>query len=75
MDTHLPTQPGFYWWRATASDAWRVVWVANVGPAGAPLLIGTDVEQETFINQPLETWARRGLPIGEWIGPWPKPTA
>jgi hypothetical protein len=79
IQTTLPTEPGFYWWRQKDTDAWRMVQIINFGDKEKPCLNAYDVEFCSFRGRNLkcwQEWAEKGpLPehIGQWVGPLPKP--
>jgi hypothetical protein len=59
----LPTEPGFYWWRKTASDPWRMVQIIQYGDGS---MNAYDVEQQAWHGRALEVW-HRAYPTGEWL--------
>lgn len=61
-----PITQGFYWWRQTQQDAWRMVRVVDHSDGtGLPVLCAYDAEQFRFGGKTISVWKRHG-PLGEW---------
>lgn len=69
----LPTEPGFYWHRASPDAEWFMVAIDRCSGVEGSYLHAYDVEGYTFSGRPLIGWAEH-LPIGEWTGPLEKPS-
>ncbi len=61
----LPDIAGFFWWRKSAADAWRMVQVINFGDDGDPHLMTYDVQHNSWSGRTLINWAEF-FPVGEW---------
>ena len=63
-----PLCAGFYWWRQTPADAWRMVQVVdfNVGLGMPPHLAAYDIEKDEWGGHTIALWKAR-KPLGEWL--------
>lgn len=59
----LPTLSGFYWWRKSDADKWRMVQVVDFGD---DRLMSYDVQHRNWSGRSLKGWAEH-FPIGDWI--------
>lgn len=64
----LPTEAGFYWWRSSAGDPWRMVHVLNFaeGIREKPHLVTYDVQCQSWMGRDLNAWASH-FKVGEWV--------
>jgi len=65
----LPCGPGFFWWRVSANDDWRMVQIVDFAagiPTAQPHLAAYDVEKHDWSGRTLRIWELHE-PIGEWI--------
>lgn len=65
----LPTKPGFYWWRVSSIEDWRMVHIVDFAlgcPGEPPHLAAYDVEKGAWGGRTLRMWEIHD-PIGEWI--------
>ena len=62
----LPCSAGFYWWRVSADEDWRMVQIVDFAagyPEEPPYLAAYDVEKHAWGGRTLRMWD----PIGEWV--------
>lgn len=59
----LPTEKGFYWWRASKGDSWRLIQIVDLGNG---MLVSYDIELKSFSGLMLDHWIGHN-PIGYWI--------
>jgi hypothetical protein len=65
----LPTAAGFYWWRVSAAEDWRMVQIVDFAadlPDEPTHLAAYDVEKHAWGGRTLRMWAIHD-PIGEWV--------
>lgn len=63
----LPTSAGFYWWRATECDAWRMVQIVDCGNG---YLNSYDVQLHNWGGRSMKSWAE-WFPVGQWVAVLP----
>jgi hypothetical protein len=65
----LPCSAGFYWWRVSADEDWRMVQIVDFAagyPEEPPHLAAYDVEKHAWGGRTLRMWEIHD-PIGEWV--------
>lgn len=65
MQTRLPINPGFYWWREFSSNSWRMVQVVDT-MNDTRFLYATDIHHNSF-SRSIAAWYHDGIPTGQWI--------
>jgi hypothetical protein len=66
----LPREPGLYWWREVAGQAWRLVeWRQFDSLGNVDHLAAYDLQERTFGGRSRKVWAEHAhvCPIGYWV--------
>lgn len=63
--TTLPTKPGFYWWRETPADEFRMVQVIDFSEGQLKHLCAYDVQHKAWSGYSFDVWQHH-RPVGEW---------
>jgi len=68
-NSELPNSSGFYWWRASKDEDWRMLQIIDFAAdltGEPPSLAAYDVELKAWSGRTLKAWKIHD-PIGEWI--------